>query len=61
MLKARGAKINPREIAEKIVQNIPENELIQSTEIAGPGESSMVVVDPVVAMTLLKPTCISVA
>ncbi|KAG5285037.1 hypothetical protein AALO_G00033380 [Alosa alosa] len=37
MLKAKGSKVNPREIAEKIVQNIPENELIQSTEIAGPG------------------------
>ncbi|XP_062391978.1 arginine--tRNA ligase, cytoplasmic [Sardina pilchardus] len=37
MLKAKGSKVNPREIAEKIIQNIPENELIQSTEIAGPG------------------------
>lgn len=52
MLKARGAKINPREIAEKIVQNIPENELIQSTEIAGPGECSMVVIDTEAALTL---------
>ncbi|TDH05253.1 hypothetical protein EPR50_G00141690, partial [Perca flavescens] len=37
MLKARGMKINPREIAEKIIQNLPDNELIQKTEIAGPG------------------------
>ncbi|KAM4620810.1 arginine--tRNA ligase, cytoplasmic [Polymixia lowei] len=37
MLKAKGVKVNPREIAEKIVQNIPDNELIQKTEIAGPG------------------------
>ncbi|KAI3373899.1 hypothetical protein L3Q82_022465 [Scortum barcoo] len=37
MLKAKGMKINPREIAEKIVQNLPENKLIQKTEIAGPG------------------------
>ncbi|KAF7648839.1 hypothetical protein LDENG_00151030 [Lucifuga dentata] len=37
MLKAKGVKVNPREIAEKIVQNIPHNELIQKTEIAGPG------------------------
>ncbi|XP_012673798.2 arginine--tRNA ligase, cytoplasmic [Clupea harengus] len=37
MLKAKGVKVNPREIAEKIVQNIPDNELIQSTDIAGPG------------------------
>uniref|UniRef100_A0A3Q1C572 Arginine--tRNA ligase, cytoplasmic n=1 Tax=Amphiprion ocellaris TaxID=80972 RepID=A0A3Q1C572_AMPOC len=37
MLKAKGMKVNPREIAEKIVQNLPDNELIQKTEIAGPG------------------------
>ncbi|KAM6907260.1 arginine--tRNA ligase, cytoplasmic [Xenentodon cancila] len=37
MLKAKGVKVNPREIAEKIVQNLPDNELIQKTEIAGPG------------------------
>ncbi|XP_019725305.1 arginine--tRNA ligase, cytoplasmic [Hippocampus comes] len=37
LLKAKGLKVNPREIAEKIIQNIPENELIQKTEIAGPG------------------------
>ena len=38
MLKAKGEKVNPREIAEKITSNLPENELIQKTEIAGPGE-----------------------
>ncbi|XP_017288225.1 arginine--tRNA ligase, cytoplasmic [Kryptolebias marmoratus] len=37
MLKATGTKVNPREIAEKIVRNLPENELVQKTEIAGPG------------------------
>lgn len=37
LLKAKGVKINPREIAEKIIQSLPENELIQMTEIAGPG------------------------
>lgn len=37
LLKAKGVKINPREIAEKIIQSLPENELIQKTEIAGPG------------------------
>lgn len=33
-------KANPREIAEKIVRNIPDNDLIQKTEIAGPGGRS---------------------
>lgn len=37
MMKAKGQKVSPREIAEKIVQNIPHNELIEKTEIAGPG------------------------
>lgn len=37
MMKSRGLKVSPREIAERIVQNIPDNEMIQKTEIAGPG------------------------
>uniref|UniRef100_A0A8C7K4T4 Arginine--tRNA ligase, cytoplasmic n=1 Tax=Oncorhynchus kisutch TaxID=8019 RepID=A0A8C7K4T4_ONCKI len=37
MMKSKGLKVNPREIAEKIQQNIPDNELIEKTEIAGPG------------------------
>ncbi|XP_068600714.1 arginine--tRNA ligase, cytoplasmic [Brachionichthys hirsutus] len=37
ILKAKGMKTNPRAIAEKIIENLPDNELIQGTEIAGPG------------------------
>ncbi|XP_051537235.1 arginine--tRNA ligase, cytoplasmic [Myxocyprinus asiaticus] len=37
MMKTKGQKVSPREIAEKIVQNIPDNELIERTDIAGPG------------------------
>lgn len=37
MLKAKGTKVNPREIAENIIQNLPDNELVQKTEVAGPG------------------------
>ncbi|XP_063784302.1 arginine--tRNA ligase, cytoplasmic isoform X2 [Pseudophryne corroboree] len=37
MLKARDQKVNPREIAEKIVKNLPNNDLIEKTDIAGPG------------------------
>lgn len=37
MLKCKGVKVNPREIAEKIIQHIPDNDLIEKTEIAGPG------------------------
>lgn len=44
MLKAKGMKINPREIAEKIIQNLPDNELIEKTEIAGPGAKRLAVI-----------------
>ncbi|KAJ8266848.1 hypothetical protein GJAV_G00135370 [Gymnothorax javanicus] len=37
MMKAKGLKVTPRDIAEKISQNIPDNDLIEKTEIAGPG------------------------
>ncbi|XP_069826771.1 arginine--tRNA ligase, cytoplasmic isoform X1 [Dendropsophus ebraccatus] len=37
MLKAKGEKVSPIEIANKIVKNLPENNLIEKTEIAGPG------------------------
>ncbi|KAM4037031.1 arginine--tRNA ligase, cytoplasmic isoform 5-T6 [Anomaloglossus baeobatrachus] len=37
MLKTRGIKVSPVEIANKIVKNLPENNLIEKTEIAGPG------------------------
>ncbi|KAJ0061769.1 hypothetical protein NL108_008286 [Boleophthalmus pectinirostris] len=37
MLKAKGAKVNPVEIAEKVVKNLPDNELIEKTEIARQG------------------------
>ncbi|XP_067852207.1 arginine--tRNA ligase, cytoplasmic isoform X3 [Heptranchias perlo] len=37
LLKAKGEKINPREIAQKIINNIPKNNIIEKVEIAGPG------------------------
>ncbi|CAL8362319.1 unnamed protein product [Lota lota] len=37
MLKASGVKVTPREVAQKILENLPQNELIEKTEIAGPG------------------------
>lgn len=35
--KQLGKKVAPREIAEKIVQNLPTHDLVEKTEIAGPG------------------------
>uniref|UniRef100_UPI00398EADD2 arginine--tRNA ligase, cytoplasmic isoform X2 n=1 Tax=Pristiophorus japonicus TaxID=55135 RepID=UPI00398EADD2 len=37
LLKAKGEKINPKEIAQKIINNIPKNDIIEKVEIAGPG------------------------
>lgn len=37
LYKEQGVNKNPREIAQKIVESIPENEIIESTNIAGPG------------------------
>ncbi|XP_073476813.1 arginine--tRNA ligase, cytoplasmic [Aquarana catesbeiana] len=37
ILKARNQKVNPRETAEKIVNNLSANDLIEKTDIAGPG------------------------
>uniref|UniRef100_A0A8C5EIV7 Arginine--tRNA ligase, cytoplasmic n=1 Tax=Gouania willdenowi TaxID=441366 RepID=A0A8C5EIV7_GOUWI len=37
MMKAKGMKTNPREIAEQIVRHLPHNQLIHNTEISGPG------------------------
>ena len=37
MRLAKAAHMNPRQIAQAIVENIPENDIIESLEIAGPG------------------------
>lgn len=34
---AKAARMNPRQIAQILVDNLPENELIETVEIAGPG------------------------
>ena len=37
MRLAKAARRNPREIAQAIIDNLPENDLVASVEIAGPG------------------------
>uniref|UniRef100_A0A8C2ZGM7 Arginine--tRNA ligase, cytoplasmic n=1 Tax=Cyclopterus lumpus TaxID=8103 RepID=A0A8C2ZGM7_CYCLU len=54
MLKAQGVKINPREIAEKIIQNLADNDLVQKTEIAGPGFINIQLKRPFVSKLLSK-------
>ncbi|TNN64640.1 Arginine--tRNA ligase, cytoplasmic [Liparis tanakae] len=54
MLKAQGVKTNPREIAEKIIQNLPDNDIVQKTEIAGPGFINIQLKRPFVSKLLSK-------
>ncbi|XP_070790223.1 arginine--tRNA ligase, cytoplasmic [Pituophis catenifer annectens] len=37
LLKTKEQKVSPRDIADKIARNIPDNECIEKIEIAGPG------------------------
>jgi len=37
LLKAKGEKAIPRDVATKVVQNVPANDLIEKLEVAGPG------------------------
>ena len=37
MLKAKGEKAIPRDVANNIVKNITENEIVEKLEVAGPG------------------------
>lgn len=37
ILKATNQKVNPRETADKIIKYLPANDLIEKTDIAGPG------------------------
>ncbi|XP_074650905.1 arginine--tRNA ligase, cytoplasmic-like isoform X2 [Tubulanus polymorphus] len=37
MLKTEGKKSNPRDVAKLIIENLPENEVFEKVEIAGPG------------------------
>ena len=55
---AKAAKVNPRQLAEKIVNALPENQDIRQVEIAGPGfinvflnaEAKFAVLDDVFAL-----------
>ncbi len=45
MVLARHAGMKPRELAERIIENIPESELIERVEVAGPGFINVFVSD----------------
>lgn len=40
MLKAKGMTTNPRQIAEQIIGNLPQNKFVLKTDIAGPGNQT---------------------
>ena len=45
LMLAKAAKMNPRELAQKIIDALPDSTLIQKTEIAGPGFINLFVAD----------------
>ena len=45
LMLAKAAKMNPRELAQKIVTALPESNLIKKTDIAGPGFINLFVAD----------------
>ena len=45
LMLAKAAKMNPRELAQKIIDELPESTLIQKIEIAGPGFINLFVAD----------------
>jgi arginyl-tRNA synthetase len=45
LMLAKTAKMNPRDLAQKIVDALPESSLIQKVDIAGPGFINMFVAD----------------
>lgn len=47
MRLAKAARMNPRQIAQILVDNLPENELIETVEIAGPGFINLTLVNSV--------------
>jgi len=45
LMLAKAAKMNPRELAQKIVAALPESTLIKKVDIAGPGFINLFVAD----------------
>lgn len=56
ILKAKGVKTNPREIAQKIVQNLSDNEVILKTEIAGPGTKHLTLLSEIFSFIEIETT-----
>jgi arginyl-tRNA synthetase len=53
LLLAKPAKLNPRQLAEKIVFALPDDPLVQKTEIAGPGFINFFI-DPLQQFQIVK-------
>lgn len=37
VLKGQGVKMSPRDVANKVLENVPDNEMIEKMDVAGPG------------------------
>ena len=54
LLKAKGQKVAPRDVATKVVENVPNNDLIEKLEIAGPGFVNIFIKTQFIEQGLMK-------
>merc|ERR1711971_940060 len=54
LLKAKGQKVAPRDVANKIVENVASNDLIEKMEVAGPGFVNIFVNKTFIEKSLMK-------
>ena len=54
LLKAKGEKVAPRDVANKIVEQIPSSDLIEKLEVAGPGFVNIFINKTFIEQSLMK-------
>jgi len=54
LLKAKGEKVAPRDVANKIVEQIPSSDLIEKLEVAGPGFVNIYINKTFIEQSLMK-------
>ena len=54
LLKSKGQKVAPRDVANKIVENVSSNDLIEKMEVAGPGFVNIFVNKAFIESNLMK-------
>ena len=54
LLKAKGEKVAPRDVANKIVEQIPSSDLMEKLEVAGPGFVNIYINKTFIEQSLMK-------